>query len=76
MLDLTGRTPDDRGHRPFTDVLAEKAADGVDVRVVLSAAEFSGGVPWLPIGPFGPTRWRPGRCARGFRPLGTSSPRR
>ncbi|TQS41219.1 phosphatidylserine/phosphatidylglycerophosphate/cardiolipin synthase family protein [Cryptosporangium phraense] len=46
-LDLTGRN-----ERPFTDILAEKAADGADVRVVLSAAEYSGGVPWLPFGPF------------------------
>jgi phosphatidylserine/phosphatidylglycerophosphate/cardiolipin synthase-like enzyme len=52
LLDLTGRRPDEAGHRPFTDVLAEKAADGVDVRIVLSDAEFSGGVPWLPFGPF------------------------
>ncbi len=52
LLDLTGRTPDDAGHRPFTDVLAEKAADGIDVRMVLSDAQFSGGVPWLPFGPF------------------------
>ncbi|MEU8663670.1 phosphatidylserine/phosphatidylglycerophosphate/cardiolipin synthase family protein, partial [Actinoplanes philippinensis] len=51
-LDLTGRSPGEDGYRPFTDVLAEKAADGADVRIVLSAAEFSGGVPWLPIGPF------------------------
>nr|WP_296064876.1 phospholipase D-like domain-containing protein [uncultured Actinoplanes sp.] len=52
QLDLTGRVAGDAGYRPFTDVLAEKAADGTDVRIVLSAAEFSGGVPWLPIGPF------------------------
>jgi len=52
QLDLTGRVAGEPGYRPFTDVLAEKAADGADVRIVLSAAEFSGGVPWLPIGPF------------------------
>ncbi|WP_045743605.1 phospholipase D-like domain-containing protein [Actinoplanes rectilineatus] len=51
-LDLTGRTVGEAGYRSFTDVLAEKAADGVDVRIVLSAAEYSGGVPWLPVGPF------------------------
>lgn len=51
-VDLTGRTPGDPGYRSFIDVLAEKAADDVDVRIVLSDAEFSGGVPWLPIGPF------------------------
>ncbi|HWS35508.1 MAG TPA: phospholipase D-like domain-containing protein [Actinoplanes sp.] len=51
-LDLTGRIAGEDGYRPFTDVLAEKAADGADVRIVLSAAEFSGGVPWLPVGPF------------------------
>ena len=52
QLDLTGRIAGEVGYRPFTDVLAEKAAGGTDVRIVLSAAEFSGGVPWLPIGPF------------------------
>ncbi|SNY53498.1 phospholipase D-like domain-containing protein [Paractinoplanes atraurantiacus] len=51
-LDLTGRIAGETGYRPFTDVLAEKAAGGTDVRIVLSAAEFSGGVPWLPVGPF------------------------
>ena len=52
QLDLTGRSAGETGYRPFTDVLAEKAAAGTDVRIVLSAAEFSGGVPWLPVGPF------------------------
>ncbi|MEV4345047.1 phospholipase D-like domain-containing protein [Actinoplanes sp. NPDC049596] len=51
-LDLTGRIAGETGYRPFTDVLAEKAAGGTDVRIVLSAAEFSRGVPWLPFGPF------------------------
>ncbi|MBB2940666.1 phosphatidylserine/phosphatidylglycerophosphate/cardiolipin synthase-like enzyme [Actinoplanes lutulentus] len=51
-LDLTGRVAGEAGYRPFTDVLAEKAADGTDVRIVLSAAEYPGGGPWLPIGPF------------------------
>ncbi|GAA1614371.1 phospholipase D-like domain-containing protein [Actinoplanes couchii] len=51
-LDLSGRIAGEDGYRPFTDVLAEKAADGADVRIVLSAAEISGGVPWLPFGPF------------------------
>jgi phosphatidylserine/phosphatidylglycerophosphate/cardiolipin synthase-like enzyme len=51
-LDLTGRVAGEAGYRPFTDVLAEKAATGTDVRIVLSAAEFAGGVPWLPFGPF------------------------
>ncbi|MBL7253352.1 phospholipase D-like domain-containing protein [Paractinoplanes lichenicola] len=52
QLDLTGRIAGEAGYRPFTDVLAEKAATGTDVRIVLSAAEFSGGIPWLPFGPF------------------------
>ena len=52
QLDLSGRTAGEPGYRPFTDVLAEKADDGADVRIVLSAAEFSRGIPWLPIGPF------------------------
>src|SRR6187549_3799639 len=32
QLDLSGRTAGEAGYRPFTDVLAEKAADGTDVR--------------------------------------------
>ena len=52
QLDLSGRAAGDAGYRPFTDLLAEKAADGADVRIVLSAAEFSQGIPWLPVGPF------------------------
>jgi phosphatidylserine/phosphatidylglycerophosphate/cardiolipin synthase-like enzyme len=33
-------------------VFAEKAADGADVRVLLSGAEYAEGIPWLPVGPF------------------------
>jgi phosphatidylserine/phosphatidylglycerophosphate/cardiolipin synthase-like enzyme len=51
-LDLAGLRAGDSQHRPFTDVLAEKAADGADVRVLLSGAEYAEGIPWLPFGPF------------------------
>jgi phosphatidylserine/phosphatidylglycerophosphate/cardiolipin synthase-like enzyme len=51
-LDLHGRDEDDEGYRPVADLLAEKAHDGADVRVLLSGGVFSGGVTWLPVGPF------------------------
>jgi phosphatidylserine/phosphatidylglycerophosphate/cardiolipin synthase-like enzyme len=51
-LDLHGRTADDPGYRPLGDLLAELAHDGADVRVLLSGGVFSGGVSWLPVGPF------------------------
>jgi phosphatidylserine/phosphatidylglycerophosphate/cardiolipin synthase-like enzyme len=52
-LDLTGREEGEPGRRPLADLLAEKAHDGADVRVLLSGGVFSGGVPWLPgVGPF------------------------
>lgn len=51
-MDLAGRAPGTVGYRPITDLLAEKAADGVDVRVLLTGAVFSGSLPWPPIGPF------------------------
>ena len=52
-LDLGGRDEGDDGYRPLADVLAEKAHDGADVRVLLSGGVVSGGLTWLPgIGPF------------------------
>ncbi|RZT88583.1 phosphatidylserine/phosphatidylglycerophosphate/cardiolipin synthase-like enzyme [Pseudonocardia sediminis] len=51
-MDLTGRAPGDEGYRPLTDLLAEKASAGVDVRILLTAAVFSGSVPGVKIGPF------------------------
>jgi phosphatidylserine/phosphatidylglycerophosphate/cardiolipin synthase-like enzyme len=51
-MDLTGLRPSDEGYRPLSDRLAEKAAAGVDVRVLLTAAVFSGSVPGVKIGPF------------------------
>lgn len=51
-MDLTGRRPGEPGYRPLTDVLAAKAAAGVDVRILLTAAVFSGSVPGVRIGPF------------------------
>ncbi|MFG1923039.1 phosphatidylserine/phosphatidylglycerophosphate/cardiolipin synthase family protein [Cryptosporangium sp. NPDC048952] len=58
-LDLNGR--------PLKDILAEKVVDGADVRVVLSAAEYSGGVPWLPFGPFR-ANLVSARAMRGWQP--------
>lgn len=51
-MDLTGLRPDEEGYRPLIDVLADKAAAGVDVRILLTAAVFSGSVPGVKIGPF------------------------
>jgi phosphatidylserine/phosphatidylglycerophosphate/cardiolipin synthase-like enzyme len=51
-LDLHGRTAGEEAYRPLADVLAEKAHDGADVRVLLSGGVLSGGVSWLPVGPF------------------------
>ncbi len=52
-LDLHGRDEADPDHRPLADLLAEKAHDGADVRVLLSGGVVSGGLTWLPgIGPF------------------------
>ncbi|MGR7025752.1 phospholipase D-like domain-containing protein [Geodermatophilus sp. URMC 62] len=50
--DLTGRAAGEPGHQAIADLLAEKAADGVDVRVLLTGAVFSGSLPWPRIGPF------------------------
>ncbi|MDQ4115716.1 MAG: phospholipase D-like domain-containing protein [Actinomycetota bacterium] len=51
-MDLSGRRPGDDGYRSLADVLAEKADAGVDVRILLTAAVFSGSVPGVRIGPF------------------------
>ena len=51
-MDLTGREPGEDGYEPLSDRLARLAGDGVDVRVLLTAAVFSGSVPGVAIGPF------------------------
>lgn len=51
-MDLSGAEAADPGYRAVADVLAERASEGVDVRVLLTGAVFSGSVPWPPIGPF------------------------
>src|ERR1700712_3160393 len=51
-MDLTGRGPTDPAYQSIVDLLAEKAAAGVDVRVMLSGAVLSGSLPWPKIGPF------------------------
>ncbi|MCW0214833.1 MAG: hypothetical protein OJJ54_15855 [Pseudonocardia sp.] len=51
-MDLAGLDRDEPGYRSLADLLAEKAAAGVDVRVLLTAAVFSGSVPGVTIGPF------------------------
>ncbi|MBN9737229.1 MULTISPECIES: phospholipase D-like domain-containing protein [unclassified Pseudonocardia] len=51
-MDLTGREPGDDGYEPLADRLARLVAAGVDVRVLLTGALFSGSVPGVAIGPF------------------------
>ncbi len=51
-MDLAGRTAGEAGYRAVTDLLAERAADGVDVRVLLTGAVFAGSLPWPTVGPF------------------------
>lgn len=51
-MDLSGRRAGDPGYRPIVDLLAEKAALGADVRLLLSGAVLSGSLPWPKIGPF------------------------
>ena len=51
-IDLQGRERGDEGYRPVVDQLAELAHDGADVRILLSGAVFSGGLSFLPFGPF------------------------
>lgn len=51
-IDLHGRDPEQEGYRPVVDRLAELAHDGTDIRILLSGAVFSGGLSFLPFGPF------------------------
>lgn len=68
-MDLAGRTPGGPGYQPIVDLLAEKAADGVDVRVLLTGAVFSGSVPKPVIGPFRANVFT-ARTMRGWLPTG------
>lgn len=51
-MDLTGAEPGTDGYESLADRLARLAESGVDVRVLLTAAVFSGSVPGVAIGPF------------------------
>ena len=51
-MDLSGRRPGEPGYRPLHELLADRAAAGADVRLLLTAAVFSGSVPGIKIGPF------------------------
>ena len=51
-LDLHGRPPGTSGHHPFGEQLAELAARGVDVRLLLSGRVLASSVPWGGLGPF------------------------
>ena len=67
-MDLTGRGPNDPGYQPIVDLLAEKAAIGVDVRVMLSGAVVSGSLVWPKIGPFRANNFAASRM-RGWLPV-------
>src|ERR1700712_5068462 len=67
-MDLTGRGPNDPGYQSIVDLLAEKAAAGVDVRVMLSGAVLSGSLPWPKIGPFRANDFAASRM-RGWLPV-------
>ncbi|MFV0463965.1 MAG: phospholipase D-like domain-containing protein [Nostocoides sp.] len=51
-MDLHGASPEAPGYRPLVDHLAELGHDGADVRVLMSGAVWTGGVSFLPFGPF------------------------
>lgn len=46
-VDLRGRPPSDPGHRSVAQLLADKAAAGVDVRVLMAYGVFSGSAPFF-----------------------------
>ena len=48
-MDLQGRSKDDPDYYPITRLLAEKAADGVDVLLMLAGGTFASSFP----GPLG-----------------------
>ncbi|MCM3849382.1 phospholipase D-like domain-containing protein [Pseudonocardia sp. DR1-2] len=51
-MDLNGLDPDEDGYEALADRFARLVDAGVDVRVLLTAALFSGSVPGVAIGPF------------------------
>lgn len=51
-LDLSGRHPGDAGYAPLGEQLAELAARGVDVRVLVAGRVLASSVPWDGLGPF------------------------
>ena len=51
-MDLCGAEPGEPGYEALADRLARLVDSGVDVRVLLTAALFSGSVPGVAIGPF------------------------
>lgn len=51
-MDLRGLAPDEEGYEALADRFARLVDAGVDLRVLLTAAVFSGSVPGVAIGPF------------------------
>src|SRR4029453_14542738 len=70
-MDLTGRLPTEPGYEPLGGLLADLAAGGVDVRVLLAGAGGAGR-PRRPIGPFRENVQRADRLRR-WRPAGRPS---
>jgi phosphatidylserine/phosphatidylglycerophosphate/cardiolipin synthase-like enzyme len=76
-MDLTGRTPGERGYEPLGELLAGLAARGVDVRVVLAGAIVASSLVHLRIGPFRQNvrtahrlrHWHPANAPAGPPPL-------
>lgn len=76
-MDLTGRLPTEPGYEPLGGLLADLAAAGVDVRVLLAGAVVASSIVRHPIGPFHDNvqsadrlrRWRPAGRPSGPPPL-------
>ncbi|WP_067832510.1 phospholipase D-like domain-containing protein [Actinomadura kijaniata] len=69
-LDLTGHAPGDPAHLPVADLLADKAHNGVDVRLVLNGAQYLGALGAPGYG----TCYEAMQHLRSRRPPGAASP--
>ena len=76
-MDLTGRVASEPGYEPLGGLLADLAAAGVDVRVLLAGAVVASSIVRHPVGPFHDNvqaadrlrRWRPAGRPSGPPPL-------
>jgi phosphatidylserine/phosphatidylglycerophosphate/cardiolipin synthase-like enzyme len=74
-IDLAGRSPDDPGYRPLGELLAQLAARGVDVRVLLACRVLAASIPGTILGGFRATALH-ADTLRSLRPPGTDAPGR